>query len=58
MNEKRLVALEYLYKLLKQAKIALGHAEQRQNNQAERDNLQNKIDTIEWVIDAVGRCNP
>lgn len=58
MDDKRLVALEYLYKLLKQAKVALGHAEQRQNNQAERDNLARKIDTIEWVIDAVGRYNP
>lgn len=54
MPESRLMAaLTLLYRLLKQAKTSLGNAEQRQNNQEERDNLERKITTIEWIIDAV-----
>lgn len=52
-KSSRMAALTLLYRLLKQAKISLGNAEQRQNNQEERDNLEWKIATIEWIIDAV-----
>lgn len=46
-------ALYMLYSQLKQARIALGHAEQRQNNWEERENLQKKIETLEWIIGVV-----
>lgn len=49
----RLIALRLLYKELKKAKIALGHAELRQNNEAERNNLKQKIDTLDWIISVV-----
>ena len=46
-------ALHLLYKQLKKAKIDLGHAEQRQNNLGEQENLKRKIDTLEWIIGVV-----
>jgi len=46
-------ALEWLYRELKKAKISLGHAEARQNNQEERNNLEKKIATLDWLIGAV-----
>ena len=48
---KREDALRFLYKQLKDAKIALGRAEDRPNvKQEELDNLQRKIDVIDWLI--------
>lgn len=49
----RLIALRWLYKELKKAKIDLGHAELRQNNEEERNNLRQKIDTLDWIISVV-----
>lgn len=46
-------ALHYLYKQLKNAKISLGQAENRNNNMEERMNLQSKIDILDWVIGVV-----
>lgn len=46
-------ALHLLYSDLKKARIALSHAEQRQNNHEERANLAKKIDTLEWIIGVV-----
>lgn len=46
-------ALHLLYSQLKKARIDLGHAERRQNNWDERENLARKIDTLEWIIGVV-----
>lgn len=46
-------ALHMLYSQLKQARISLAHAEQRQNSWEERANLQKKIETLEWIIGVV-----
>ena len=43
-------ALSYLYKELRVSKIALGRAEARPGvTQEELDNLQRKIDVLEWT---------
>lgn len=46
-------ALYMLYSQLKQTRIAIAHAEQRQHNDEERYNLQRKADTLEWIIGVV-----
>lgn len=44
-------ALEYLYRELKKAKIALGQAETRSGvTHEELENLRNKIDAIDYLI--------
>lgn len=50
----RKTALEWLYRELRKAKIALGHAESRPGvAREELDNLQRKIDVVDWVIPLV-----
>lgn len=47
-------ALEWLYRELKKAKIALGNAESRPGvTREELDNLQRKIAVIDWMIPLV-----
>ena len=44
-------ALDWLYKQLKQKRIALGKAESKQNTpQSEIDGIKSAIETIEWII--------
>jgi hypothetical protein len=43
-------ALSFLYGELRKAKIALGRAEGKPNSAEERENLQNKIDGIDWIL--------
>lgn len=43
-------ALDYLYRALKNHKIALGHAEERNDREAV-ENLENKIACVEYLID-------
>ena len=52
-NSKKQAALEYLKRHLRQAEISLCQAEQRKNNQAERENLAKKMDTLDWIIGIV-----
>lgn len=44
-------ALSFLYGELRRAKIALGRAEGKPNSKEERENLQNKIDGIDWILE-------
>ena len=46
-------ALHLLYSQLRKARIDLGHAERRQNNWDERENLAQKIATLEWITGVV-----
>lgn len=46
-------ALEYLHKQLKKAKIAQGYAESTKATQKELDNIQRKINVLEWIIPVV-----
>lgn len=47
-------ALDWLYKQLKQKRIALGKAEQKANaNSSEIADIVLSIETIEWIIGAV-----
>lgn len=46
-------ALKYLHKQLKKAKIAQGYAESTKATQKELDNIQRKIDVLEWIIPVV-----
>lgn len=47
-------ALLFLYRELRAAKISLGHAESRPGvTQEELDNIQRKIDAIDWMIPIV-----
>ena len=47
-------ALRFLYKNLRDAKFALGRAENRPNvKQEELDNLQRKIAVMDWIIPLV-----
>ena len=46
-------ALEWLYKQLKQKRIALGNAERKPNASAEIDDIKAAIDAIEWIIGVV-----
>lgn len=44
-------ALKYLYKQLKKARITLAFAESKPGTtQKELDNIQRKIDVLEWLI--------
>lgn len=44
-------ALDWLYKELKAAKIALGNAERKPNTPPEEPaNLKSKVDAIDWLI--------
>lgn len=46
-------ALKYLHKQLKKAKIAQGYAESTKATQKELDNIQRKINALEWLIQVV-----
>lgn len=46
-------ALHLLYSQLWKTRIDLGHAESRQRNRDEQENLKQKIDTLEWIIGVV-----
>lgn len=49
-------ALQYLYRELKKAKIALGQAETRPGvTSQELENLQNKIDMFDWLTVLVNK---
>lgn len=49
-------ALSFLYRELRAAKIALGHAESKPNvSREELENLQKRIDAIDWMIPIVIR---
>ena len=51
MREK---ALEWLYKQLKQTRVALGHAEHKTGvKQPELDDLRGKIDLLEYLCGVV-----
>lgn len=53
-TNKREEALRILYKQLKEAKISLGHSENKPGvKQEELDNLQNKIVVLDWMIPLV-----
>lgn len=53
-TNKREDALRFLYKHLRESKIALGHAETRPGvKQEELDNLERKIAAIDWMIPLV-----
>ena len=54
MTNNREDALRFLYKHLKDAKIALGRAENRPNvKQEELANLERKIAVMDWIIPLV-----
>lgn len=54
MTNVREEALRFLYKALKDAKIALGRAENKPNaKQEELDNLQRKIAVMDFIIPLV-----
>lgn len=50
-------ALRFLYKHLREAKISLGRAENRPGvKREEMENLQRKIDMLDWIIPLVIRA--
>lgn len=50
----REIALKWLYKELKKAKVALGHAEWKPNvNHQELDDLRGRIDILEYLCGLV-----
>lgn len=51
MKDVETNALALLYKLLKNARISFGHAEERRNNPDEIRNLEKKIAALEWLIE-------
>ena len=52
----RKMALNWLYRELKRAKIALGHAETRPGvKREELDNLQRKIDVLDYLTTLVNK---
>lgn len=52
----RKLALEWLYRELRKAKIALGHAESRPGvTREELDNLQRKIDVLDYMTTLVNK---
>jgi hypothetical protein len=54
MQDKNEIVLKWLYKQLKDTKIALGHAEHKPNVDTEEiDNLRSKIDMLEYSAEAV-----
>lgn len=44
-------ALEMLYKMLKQTKIAIAHAENRNARQEELENLHHKVQILDHLIE-------
>ena len=53
-TNKREEALRMLYKQLREAKTAYGHAEGKPNvKQEELDNLERKITVLDWMIPLV-----
>lgn len=44
-----------LYRLLREAKFSMGHAERRENNDEERRNLEKKIAALDWIIGVVDK---
>lgn len=52
-NAPQQQALEWLYKQLRQKRVALGNAERKPNASAEIDDIKAAIDTIEWIIGVV-----
>ena len=47
-------ALEWLYKQLKQKRIALGNAENKPNvKESEINDIKSSLNTIEWIIGEV-----
>lgn len=54
-NLIRYEAQVLLYRLLREAKFSLGHAECRQNNDEERRNLEKKIAALDWIIEVVDK---
>lgn len=53
-TNKREEALRFLYKQLREAKIAFGRAEGRPGvKREELDNLEQKITVIDWIIPLV-----
>lgn len=51
MTETAKDALEMLYKMLKQTKIAVAHAENRNARQDEMEDLHRKIRVIDYLIE-------
>ena len=49
-NRQQRQALAYLYKELKRAKRTLAYVEYKSRSLEELRNLQNKIDSLEWLI--------
>lgn len=49
-NRQQRLALAYLYKELKRAKRTLAYVEYRSRSEEELRNLQNKIDSLDWLI--------
>ena len=57
MTSIREDALRFLYKHLREAKISLGNAENRPGvKRDELENLQRKIDMLDWMIPLVIRA--
>lgn len=50
-NREQKKALDYLYKELKRARRAMVYAEYKSHSLDEIQNIHNKIDTLEWLID-------
>ncbi len=44
-----------LYRLLREAKFSLGHAERRQNSDDDRRHLEKKIAALDWIIEVVNK---
>lgn len=51
MTETAKDALEMLYKMLKQTKIAIAHAENRNARQEELENLHHKVRILDHLIE-------
>lgn len=49
-NRQQRMALAYLYRELKKAKRTLAYVEYKSRSEEELRNLQNKIDSLEWLI--------
>ena len=49
-NREQRQALVYLYKELKRARRTLAYVEYKSRSEEELRNLQNKIDSLEWLI--------
>ena len=49
----QMVALSFLYKLLKKTRISIGNATYRKNNSEEIHNLRKRAQVLEWLTDLV-----